>query len=144
MVELKKFSLVKPTISTPFHIDFEWWKTHDNNWKLFLHSCLCPEHQAAFSNSGEDIVIDWIDPKTAEVKSLDGLQHILMSHCAKQENFLSSGFTLVDGVFRVFLSNGNSPLSPSDLEKVVGRPAETILRTLAGPQIYKGLRPCLC
>jgi len=144
MVELKKFSLVKPTTLTPFHIDFEWWKTHDNNWKLFLHSCLCSEHQAAFSNSGEDFFIDWIDPKTAEVITVDGLQHVLMSHCAKQENFLSSGSTLVDGVFRVFLSNGNSPLSPMDLEKVVGRPAETILRTLAGPQIYKGLRPCLC
>ena len=29
VVEDKRFSLVKPTVNTPFHIDFEWWRQND-------------------------------------------------------------------------------------------------------------------
>ena len=36
----KKFSLVKPSIETPFHIDFEWWKETDSNWRVFLFDFL--------------------------------------------------------------------------------------------------------
>ncbi len=142
MIEPKRFSLVKPTLTTPFHIDFEWWKTADNNWRVHLHDCLCSEHQAVFLSLEGEFWVDWIDPETAEVKKVDGLQHILITHCAKQVGFLTNNTTLVDAVFRAFLSNGNAPMSPNDLAAAINRPAETILRTLTGPQVYKGLRPC--
>jgi len=141
MIEGKKFSLVKPTVETPFHIDFDWWMKTDNNWRVYLHDCLCYEHQAAFSGYEESGTIDWIDPDTAEVQEVDGLQHILMTHCAKQPDFVTANTALVDAVFRVFLANGNIPLTPKELSEKVNRPAETILRTLAGPVVYKGLRP---
>lgn len=141
MVETKKFSLVKPTAETPFHIDFEWWMTHDGNWRIYLHSCLCPDHQAAFENIEESTKIDWVDPVTAEVKIVDGLQDTLMSHCARQEDFLTNHTTLVDAVFRTFIAHGNSPMSPNQLADIIGKPAETILRTIGGIQVYKGLRP---
>ncbi len=141
MVETKKFSLVKPTIDTPFHIDFDWWKAHDGNWRIYLHSCLCPEHQAAFENIEESTYIDWVDPVTAEVQVVDGLQDTLMSHCARQEDFLTNHTTLVDAVFRALISRGNSPMSPAELSEQIGKPAETILRTIGGVQVYKGLRP---
>lgn len=141
MTEIKKFSLVKPTIDTPFHIDFEWWKQHDGNWRIYLHSCLCPEHQTLFENIEEGTSIDWVDPVTAEIKVVDGLQDTLMSHCARQEDFLTNHTTLVDAVFRTFVSCGNSPMSPSDLSEHIGKPADTILRTIGGIQVYKGLRP---
>jgi len=141
MVETKKFSLVKPTVDTPFHIDFEWWKTHDGNWRIYLHSCLCAEHQAAFENIEESTNIDWVDPVTAEVKIVDGLQDTLMSHCAQQEDFLTNHTTLVDAVFRALIARGNSPMSPTQLGEHIGKPAETILRTIGGIQVYKGLRP---
>ena len=64
MIEQKKFSIVKPMISTPFHIDFEWWKQHDNNWKVYLHSCLCKEHQAMFGDIDNITLIDIVDPVT--------------------------------------------------------------------------------
>jgi hypothetical protein len=67
----------------------------------------------------------------------------LITHCAKQPEFLTEHTTLVDAVFRTLLANGNMPMSPNELAKHLGRPAETILRTLAGNTVYKGLRPRL-
>lgn len=141
MIETKRFSLVKPTINTPFHIDFDWWKQHDNNYRVYLHSMLCDEHQAAFSNLDEETAVDWVDPQTAEVQSVDAFQHVLITHCAKQPEFLTTNTTMVDAVFRTLLVNGNTPLTPVELSQAIGRPAEKILLTLAGPQVYKGLRP---
>jgi len=48
---------------------------------------------------------------------------------------------MVEAVFRVFLVNGNIPMSAEDLGKKLNRPADTILRTIAGPRVYRGLRP---
>lgn len=141
MIETKRFSLVKPTINTPFHIDFDWWKQHDNNYRVYLHDILCDEHQAAFTDVDQETTVDWVDPETAEVQSVDGLQHVLITHCAQQPDFLSANTTLVDGVFRTLLANGNAPMTPVQLSQAINRPADTILRTLAGPQVYKGLRP---
>jgi hypothetical protein len=141
MIEGRKFSLVKPTVETPFHIDFDWWMENDNNWRVYLHDCLCSEHQATFSNYEEIGSIDWVDPETAEVQAVDGLQHVLMTHCAKQPEFVTINTSLVDAVFRVFLADGNMPLTPKELSTKISRPADTILRTLTGPVVYKGLRP---
>ena len=142
MPELKPhFSLIKPTLETPFHIDFEWWKIHDSNWRIFLLSCLCAEHQKAFENQPESGMIDWVDPQTAEVHPVDGLQSILMTHCAKEPGFVTFNTAMIDAIFRVFLSNGNDPLTPEELSDRIGKPAETILRTISGLQIYKGIRP---
>jgi hypothetical protein len=141
MSEIKKFSLVKPTVQVPFHIDFEWWRTHDENWHVALVSMLCPEHQAVFSNLSENLLIDWVDPETAEIRQMDGLQHILIQHCAKQAGFLDEHTVMVEAVFRLLLSNGNTPMSPAELSARLNRPAETILKTIAGPRVYKGLRP---
>jgi hypothetical protein len=141
MNEPRRFSLIKPSIDTPFHIDVEWWKYNDRNWRVFLHDYMCPEHQALFDNLEDANWVDWIDPETAEVKRVDGLQHVLMSHCARQPNFITANTTMVDAIFRVFLSNGNEPLTVRELSEIIMRPAETILRTISGPQVYKGLRP---
>ena len=144
MNDIKRFSLVKPTLETPFHIDFDWWKQHDNNWKVLLKSCLCQEHQAAFNNLDTETLIDWVDAETAEIQPVDGLQHILINHCAKQEDFITGYTTLVDAVFRILLANGNTPMTVVDLSQHLGRTPETILRTLTGPVTFKGIRPCHC
>ena len=139
MTEVKRFSLVKPTTQTPFHIDFDWWKQQDKDWRVFLFGFLCQDHQKSLSN--ESTWIDWIDPETAEVTTVDGLQHVLMSHCARQEEFITSNTSLVDSVFRALLANGNNPLTPIQLSEITTRPPETILRTLSSGVVYKGMRP---
>lgn len=141
MNEPKRFSLVKPTTQTRFRIDFDWWKNHDNNWRIYLLSCLCPEHQTIFANATTDIWIDWIDPETAEVKVLDGLQHTLLGHCARQPSFVTANTSVVDAVFRTLLARENQPLTLSEIGQLINRPPEMLLRTLAGSQVYKGIRP---
>jgi hypothetical protein len=134
-------SLLKPSIQTPFHIDFDWWEQNDRDWHVFLRSLLCPEHQQVFNDVQEDSLIDWIDPQTAEVKQVDGIQHALMSHCAQQPDFVNAQTSVVEAVFRIFLVNGNQPMNAVDMAKRLNRPAEIILRTLSGARIYRGLRP---
>mgnify|MGYP007068814388 FL=1 len=141
MSDSGRFSLIKPTLDTPFRIDFAWWKSHDHNWRIFLYSFLCEEHQKVFADLTDEIWIDWIDPVTAEVQHVDGLQHILMTHCAKQSDFVSNTTTLVNAVFRVLLANGNTPCTLNELSRLIGKPPEIILRTLSGSTVYQGIRP---
>jgi hypothetical protein len=134
-------SLLKPSVQTPFHIDFDWWVQNDRDWHVYLRSLLCQEHQEALADVQEGALLDWIDPRTAEVKSVDGIQHALMTHCALQPDFVNEHTTIVEAVFRIFLVNGNQPMTAQELSKKLNRPAEIILRTLAGPRVYRGLRP---
>lgn len=141
MSDVKRISLIKPTVETPFHIDFDWWKNHDNNWRVFLFNCLCAEHQDLFKQVNDNNWVDWIDPVTAEVHQVDGLQYILITHCAKQPGFITSQSVLVDAVFRTFLANGNTPTSIDEIGKQIGKSTNVILRTLSGSHVYKGIRP---
>jgi len=136
-------SLLKPNTKTRFHVDFDWWKQNERDWHVFLRSLLCPVHQEAFASIEEGQMVDWIDERTAEVRPVEGIQHALMSHCALQSDFLGERTALVEAVFRTFLVNGNTPMSSDDLAVQLNRPADTILRTLAGPRVYRGLRPLL-
>ena len=141
MSEIRKVSLLKPTLATPFHIDFEWWRLNDSNWHVALQSLLCPEHQKVFTDLAEGQMIDWVDPETAEVHQMDGLQNALIEHCAKQPGFLDEHTILVDAIFRLLLVSGNTPMSVEEMGTRLNRPADVILKTISGPRVYKGLRP---
>jgi hypothetical protein len=136
-------SLVKPTLQTHYHIDFAWWQKNENDWHVHLTSLLCPEHKEMFANMHTGELVDFIDPDTAEVRPMDGLQQIILTHCARQPEFVTGQTAMVEAVFRTFLSNGNSPLSATELSERLGRPANTILITLSGVRVYKGIRPIL-
>ncbi|MCJ7732998.1 MAG: hypothetical protein MUP11_00485 [Anaerolineales bacterium] len=141
MSKPKLSSLLKPTVATPFQIDFDWWKEQDRSWRVNLRSSLCAEHQEMYADLSGDEKVDWIDPETAEVQIVDGLQHTLISHCAKQEDFITEHTTLTEALFRTFLSNGNQPLSPDELAEVLDTQPQKILQTISGPRVYKGIRP---
>lgn len=142
MTEAIRFSLVKPTLQTRFHIDFQWWSENDRDWRIYLHDLLCPMHKEAFSELGDENLVDWVDAETAEVQQVDGLQHVLITHCAKLPGFITDRTTLVDSVFRLFLASGNTPMTPIELSDQLHRPPQTILSTLSGVRVYRGLRPC--
>ncbi len=141
MSEPKKFSIIKPTLDSPFQIDFDWWKTNENDWRVFLIDYLCPVHKELFQNADTEKLIDWVDKDTGEVHSLDGIQHTLIAHCAKEPGFVSINTALVDAVFRTFLANENIPLTPNELSILIQQPASKILLTFSGIQVYKGIRP---
>jgi hypothetical protein len=141
MTENKRTSLIKPTLETRYHIDFDWWSTHERDWRVYLRSYLCSEHQEVYQDIENDIRIDWVAAKTGEVTQVDGLQHTLIAHCARQEGFIVEQGALVDSVFRVFLANGNTPQTAEELGERLNRPPLTILKTLSGMRVYKGIRP---
>ncbi|MCC7209560.1 MAG: hypothetical protein IT323_19785 [Anaerolineae bacterium] len=131
---------VKPTLETRFHIDYDWWKREGRDLRAYLISHLLPEQRAQFENMREEAPIDWVDPATAEVRQVDALQQAL-AIAVRDAQFINERTALVDAIFRVFLANGNKPLTPVELGVEISRPAMTILRTLSGAQVYKGLRP---
>ncbi|NDJ77363.1 MAG: hypothetical protein GYB65_14010 [Chloroflexi bacterium] len=131
---------IKPTPDTRFHIDYEWWDREQQELRVYLLSHLSAEQREYFVENRVTEEVDWIDPQTAEVQRVDALQRAI--HEASQDpDFITPQTSLVDAVFRVFLANNNTPLTPVELAERIGRPPMTILRTLAGKTVYKGLRP---
>ena len=138
---LNKSSLIKPSLTTKFRVDFDWWKMQHRNWRNSLVSFMCPKHQELFAHAGDAQEMDLVDPETGEVSRGDGLIQTLVEHCARQEDFITSNTPLVDSVFKVFLVNHNQPLDSVELADRIGKPAETILRTIGTTRVYKGIRP---
>lgn len=133
--------LVRPSVDTKFHIDFAWWDRNDQDLHVYLRSHLCPVHQAAYEDWEPGKLVDRVDPETGEVTRVDGIREIVASHCSREPGYLSPNSSLINAVFRVFLANANAPLSARELGDTLHRPAPMILRTLSGPQVYKGIRP---
>jgi len=140
MAESLPASLVKPTLDTPFHIDFSWWRENDREWRVFLRGLMGEEQESKLAEMSGNELVDWVDPQTAEVKQIDALQYLLMTHYAN-EGGEGEGTSMVESIFRAFLKNGNEPLSSTQLGEILGRPPQTILRTLSGTRVYRGIRP---
>jgi hypothetical protein len=133
--------LLRPTLDTKYHIDYSFWERSDRDLDVYLRSHLCSEHQESYADLATDAKVDSVDPDTGEVSRVNGIEHVLRTHCSRQPDYLTPQTSLVNGIFRVFLANGNEPLSPQELGDRLGRPARMILRTLSGPRVYKGIRP---
>ncbi len=138
----KPSALIKPTLNTKFHIDYEWWKQSRDDLRMYLLTHLAPEVRERLTQDGDDRVVDFVDPDTGEVFQLDELQLAIQS-ATREPDFINPHTSLVDSVFRVLLKSNNMPMTPKQLAEETGRSAETILKTLSGQQIYKGIRPFL-
>jgi hypothetical protein len=135
--------LIRPTVDTKFHIDYGWWERADRGLDVYLRSHLCPRHQQAFRDVDASAEVDHVDPDTAEVTRVPAIQDILTTHCSREPDYITPQMSLTNAVFRVFLANGNVPLSSRQLGKRLERPPQVILRMLSGPRVYKGIRPTL-
>ena len=132
-------------MDTPFHIDFDWWEHQRREYVFYMRSHLCEEHQYKFvsEEDDDDQMLDWVDSRTGQVCRLDYLHYTLRIHCAIQPEFLTKRTSLVDAIFRLFIANGNQPLTVTELALRIGREGQekTIFRTLADESLSKGLRP---
>jgi hypothetical protein len=135
----KPSALIKPTLDTTYHIDYDWWKRNDD-LRTYLLSHLPPEQRERIGSSTESRIVDFVDPDTGEVTQLDELQ-LAIQMAARDPDFINPHTSVVDSIFRVFLANGNKPLSSVALGDAIGRPAQTILKTVSGARVYKGIRP---
>lgn len=138
----KPSTLIKPTLDTKFNVDYSWWDRNSEDLRTYLLSHVLPEQRERISQSEEHRVVDFIDPNTGEVTQLDELQ-LAIRLAAQNPNFINPQTSLVDSVFRVFLANGNTPLSPRELADRIGKDAATIVKTIGGIRIYKGIKPHL-
>ena len=137
-------SIAKPTLDTPFHIDFNWWQQHDREWRVHLRSLLSDEDRETYKEIIDgDKMLDYVDVDTGEVHVVDGLQHVLITKTAQEEGFLDPRTALIEAVFRLFLKNGNLPMTVTEIGAQLERNPKPILRTLAGPRVYRGIRPIL-
>ncbi|MFN2109041.1 MAG: hypothetical protein ACK2UI_05225 [Anaerolineae bacterium] len=134
---------IKPTLDTPFHIDYNWWAEQglDLNVQLLQH--LSPELREVYSGQSLEDKIDLIDWETGEVRQVEGLQYLIATRCSKDPGYVMQAPTLLEAIFRVFLSNGNHPLTPRALAPLVGHTSEQVLRVLSGRIVRKGLRPVI-
>jgi hypothetical protein len=133
--------LLRPTLDTKFHIDYHWWDREDRDLEVYLRSHLCSDHREAFANLDASALVDNVDPDTGEVTRVPGIQNILITHCAQQPDYITRQTTLVNAVFRIFLANGNVPLTAREIAERLGRQPNLVLRTFSSPRVYKGIRP---
>jgi hypothetical protein len=132
----------RPSLDTKFHLDYDWWESTGRDIRVAVRGQLCSDCQARFPDHRNTEAVDWVDADTAEVVRGDALLQCLRSECAQKPDFVSRTNPLVTNVFRIFLLNGNQPLTPAELhERVPWATPETILRTLSGGTVYMGLRP---
>lgn len=136
----KPGSLIKPTLDTRFHIDHEWWERGEEDYRQYLLTHLTPDVREQLARKETYVTFDYIHPLTAEVTQLDELDAALLD-ASRQPDFINPQTSLIDSVFRVFITNGNHPRTPRELSIETGRNAEIILKTLGGIKVYKGLRP---
>lgn len=138
---LKPSRFIKPTLDTPYHIDFEWWNKADRDLRVYLKSHLCEMHREIYAESSANDSIDWVDAQIAEVKPIDGILYQLRVHCSQQPDYITEFTSVVDAIFRVFLVNDNQPLSPRQLGERIRKDPDLILKTISGKMVYKGIRP---
>jgi hypothetical protein len=132
---------VKPNLDTRFHIDFDWWEQKGWDLQIHLHAQLCSECRAKYDNKPAE-KIDWVSLDTGEVRQIDILWNVIRTHCSQQPDYITERTPLIAAVFRIFLANDNTPLTPRGLHQVLGRKSpELILRTIGGRQIHMGIRP---
>lgn len=133
--------MMRPTLDTKFHIDFEWWDESGLDLKTYLFSRLDIGDEYSL-DLGIDHV-DLVDPETAEVRQVDGFQFALQTYFSQLPDDFARQTSLVDAVFFVLLANANKPMSAGDLAHRVGRDPDTVLKTISGGRIYQGIRPLL-
>ena len=132
--------LIKPSLETKFFIDYDWWETSRDDLQIYLLTHLSEEQQKALANRDMQDMYDYVHPETGEVFALDALG-MAIRESSRSDEFISDHIGLIDSVFRAFLVNGNRPLSARELSAATGRNAATILKTIGGVHIYRGIRP---
>lgn len=133
---------VKPTLETKFHIDFSWWQKPGQNLAAYLQGHLCPEAKNLVESYEQNPTFDWINPETGEVFQIDILWYIIQTHCSHQPHFVDERIPLTAAIFRIFIANDNTPLTPLEIhQRLQKKMPDLILKTIGGHQIYEGIRP---
>lgn len=139
--KISKLQLKRPDLETMFHIDFEWWEESNLDLKTYLLSRLDVGDELSLDLEVD--YVDLVDLETGEVRKVDGFQFALQTYFAKLPGDFTQQTSLVDAVFYTLLANANQPMSAKEIAERVERDPDIVLKTIAGPRIYQGIRPIL-
>ncbi len=135
--------LFRPTEDTRFHIDYSWFEKNGQDINVLIQKYLTPEQQAQLTNSEAEEVLDSVDEETGEVHQMTRLMYFIRATYANDPSFINPRLPLAELAFRVFLVNGNQPLTANELAARIGRKPAEVLAQLGGRTIYNGIRPIL-
>jgi hypothetical protein len=136
------FARLRPTLDTPFQIDWQWFRQKgiDLNSKRLAH--LCQQCRSQFQPGDSVDTLDWIDPASGEVFQVDAISEAIMSHCQWKPDYISSATPVMTGVFRALLANNNRPMTVAQLAQRLGRTdPDTLLRVLTSGPVKEGIVP---
>ena len=116
-------------------IDLDWYQPHNRSFFTLARNCLCP-------NCCQRLKVE-----EGEISAVDLLTNI-KGCCSKEPGFITDKLPILEGIFRLFLANGNQPLDLEELGKQLSEwrggdtyrtSAEILSRLLISNQYY-GLR----
>ena len=116
-------------------IDFEWYRQRNRSFATLASGYLCPVcHKRLMTGETE------VSP--------DEIVSAIRDCCSKTPGFITSRLPILESVFRIFLANGNQPLTLEELgealsEQLEGetyRTSPEILHRLITHDQYYGLR----
>lgn len=136
---IKAVQLRRVTPDTKFNIDYSWWDEGHLDLKTYLLTRLSiPGDIGSEINVDQ---VDLVDSKTGEVRQVEAFQYLVQSYFSRQgEDFAAQG-SIVDAVFSILLANGNEPMTAAEIAERVHRPADLVIKTFGGTQVYHGIRP---
>lgn len=136
----KPIALSKPpTYDTQYHIDYEWWSRTGKDLVQAMIAQLPQALRETLSAHPHESTVDYIDPVTAEVTAIDELT-LAIRTAAAAPDFITPQTSITDAMFRIFVANGNQPLSVNELAERLSRLPKDILKILSGRETYYGLR----
>lgn len=137
---IKTAHLRRVTPDTRFYIDYSWWEEGHLDLRTYLLTRLSLGSEFGSELPAERV--DLVDSRTGEVRQVDAFQYLVQSYFSRQGSELAgTQGSLVDAVFSVLLSNGNEPMTISQIAERVRRQPDLLIKTFGGPQVYHGIRP---
>jgi hypothetical protein len=117
-------------------IDLNWLKTNRRSFTVLARSSLCPKCRKK------------LKADTAEMNAVDAFKAI-QGCCSRSDGFITQRLPFQETIFRVFLANGNKPMTLAELGEELKRrrgpdgsrtSPEYLGRVLKG-DVYYGIKP---
>ena len=131
----------RPTETTKFHIDYSWFEENGQDVRVLVYKCLTQEQQERVGAPAQSEMYDYVDDQTGAVQRFDQVMQIIRTENANDPNFVTQRTPVFEAAFRIFLLNGNLPLTSVDLASAMRRKPSEVLSQLSGRSVYNGIRP---